>query len=94
LVSDIALDLDAGIGLFLLQRCVDVGGLGGIDYRADLHQLPGNVLRHRALLGEGGRGGEEVRRRAAAAKTDFAFVIPAFSAFLQVSPKMGDLTVD
>jgi hypothetical protein len=49
-VLDVALDLDAGIRLFLLQRLIESGRLRGVDDAADLDQLPGDIFRHRALL--------------------------------------------
>jgi hypothetical protein len=52
-VFDVAFDLDALVGFLLLQRLVERGSLRGIDDAADLDQLPGDILRHRALLREG-----------------------------------------
>ncbi|MEY9296228.1 hypothetical protein ABIF24_000859 [Bradyrhizobium elkanii] len=66
-VFDVAPDLDALIGLLLLQRRVERSGLGRVDDAAEFQELPGQIFRHRgfghrALLGER-RGREHQGRR-------------------------------
>ncbi|GIQ72718.1 hypothetical protein BraRD5C2_11540 [Bradyrhizobium sp. RD5-C2] len=51
-ILDVALDLDALIGLLLLHRRVERGRLGHLDDAAEFQELPGQIFRHRALLGE------------------------------------------
>jgi hypothetical protein len=50
-VFDIPLDPDARIGLLLMQWGIDRGGMRQVDDAAELHQLPGDILGHRASLG-------------------------------------------
>jgi hypothetical protein len=59
-------------------------------HRTDLDQLPGDVIRNRCWA----RAAAEERTMAAAAKTDFAFVIPNFSSFLRVLRNIADPGAD
>ncbi len=49
-VFDVPLHLDALIGLLLLQRRVERGGLGRVDDAAEFLQFGGDFRRHRAIL--------------------------------------------
>jgi hypothetical protein len=53
-VFDVALGLDAGMRLLLLQRRVESGGLGRLDDPANFQQFSGQIRRHRGLLSRRG----------------------------------------
>jgi len=58
-VLEVACDLDALVGLRLLQRRVELGRLRGIDDGAEFGKLPLDVGGHAALLRGREPGGQE-----------------------------------